>query len=65
MNSDDVRRLLQERIRAEGKSVNGFALEHGVSQSYLWNVLAGKNKPGPTITLLVGLKPVLTYEPIK
>lgn len=65
MDIDDVIALLRQRIQEEGASVTRFAMNHGLSQSYLSNVLNGNNKPGPAILVALDLKPVLSYEPIK
>ena len=64
MNADDLLRLLRECIQKEGSAYR-FAKNHEVSEQYLGNVLAGKYKPGPKIALALGLKKVITFEPIK
>lgn len=64
MDADDLIRLLRQRIKAEG-GVFKFAVNHDMCQGYVSNVLSGRNKPGPKITIALGLKPVRTYEPIK
>lgn len=64
MTDDELRELLRRQVKAEGGSFK-FAANHNVSQSYVSNVLYCLNKPGPKIALALGLKKVITFEPIK
>lgn len=64
MNHDDLLLLLRERVKAAG-SVSRFAAEHDIAESYVGNVLYCGCKPGPKIALALGLKKVVSFEPIK
>jgi hypothetical protein len=64
MDADDLVKLLRERCLAEGGAYR-FAKNHEVSDQYVSNVLSGKYKPGPKIAMALGLKKVITFEPIK
>lgn len=64
MSADDLVKMLRERVRAEGGSLR-FAENHNVSASYVANVLCGLSKPGPGIALALGMKKVVTFEPIE
>lgn len=63
MDSDELLVLLRDRVRTEGGS-HRFAANHDLSPSYITTVLCGLNKPGPKIAMALGLKKVITFEPI-
>lgn len=63
MNSDELKALLRQAAKAEG-SLERFAERHNLSAGYLRNFLCGLAKPGPAIALALGLKKVVSFEPI-
>ena len=64
MDAHDLVKLLRERVKAEGGAFR-FADNHNVSPGYVTSVMCGCTKPGPGIALALGLKKVVTFEPIK
>lgn len=63
MTSDAVRQLLRTRVREWGDQLRA-ATQMGVSPQYLSDVLRGK-EPGPAILRALGLRRVVSYEPIR
>jgi hypothetical protein len=64
VNADDLLALLRQRTREAG-SAERFAEQHDISAGYVKNVLCGQSKPGPAIALALGLKKVVSFEPVK
>jgi hypothetical protein len=64
MDADDLVKLLRERVKAEG-GIFKFVENHDISLGYVGSVLYCGSKPGPKIALALGLKKVVSFEPIK
>jgi hypothetical protein len=64
VTQDDFIRLLRAKVKEEGSALK-FAVNHDISPGYVTGVLYAGVKPGPKIALALGLKKVVTYEPIK
>lgn len=62
MTADDVRAKLREAARAAG-SVKRWAIEHGVPAPVANTVLHGR-EPTPQLVAALGLRRVISYEPI-
>ena len=62
MTADDVRAKLREAARAAG-SVKRWAIEHGVPAPVANTVLHGR-EPTPQLVAALGLRRVVSYEPI-
>ena len=62
MDSDDVLRLLRQRI-AEAGTKYRFCIENDVHQGTLCKVLKGEKKIEPQILVALGLRRVVSYEP--
>ena len=63
MNADELVARLKEQVKAEGGIVK-FCANHGICQGNLTKVLYCGEKPGPQIALAVGMKKVITFEPV-
>ena len=55
---------LTKAVNAAGTQT-AFAKQHGVSLAYVNDVLQGRRKAGKKILTALGLRPVVSYEPIK
>lgn len=64
MTADDVRRLLQQRIKEAGSQFK-FCVEVGVHPSTLNKFLHHTLRPTPAIINSLGLREIVTYEPVK
>jgi hypothetical protein len=64
MDSLELIALLRQKVTEEGGIVR-FAKDHKISMGYLTNVMYCGYKPGPKITLALGYKKVVSFEPIK
>jgi hypothetical protein len=56
--------LLRQRIQEEG-GFHQFAAKHGICYGNLTKVVYCGEKPGPQIALALGMKKVVSFEPIK
>ena len=65
MDTDEVRALLQKKCKEFGSQAE-FCRQTGANHSQVSMCLSGATKYAPTsILLLLGLKRVIAYEPIK
>jgi hypothetical protein len=64
MTADDVRALLKQKVQGAG-SLKAASLDLGIGDAYLSNVLGGRFPPGLKILKKLGLRRVMTYEPIE
>lgn len=63
MDAKDLVALLREQVKQEG--IYKFAERHDICVGYLTNVMYCGQKPGPKITLALGYKKVVSFEPVK
>jgi DNA-binding transcriptional regulator YdaS (Cro superfamily) len=56
-----VRRLL---ARCAKSSQKAFALQLGISPSYLSDVIAGRREPGPAVLSALGVERIVRYRPL-
>lgn len=63
MTAAEVRDLLREACIDAG-SQRAWATEHGVSPVYVSDVLSGRREPGEKILDALGLRKIVSYEPI-
>jgi hypothetical protein len=59
----ELRKLL--RLSCEDQTQETFARTHGVSKSYLNQVIRGVKAPGPKMLASLGLKRTLVYTPTR
>jgi hypothetical protein len=64
MTKDELLVLLREACAA-AESQQAWAKAHGMSASYVGDVLRGRREPGPKVCAVLGFKPVVSYEPQK
>lgn len=65
MDAHDVLELLRRQVKEAG-SISEYSRQSGVHPATLSNFLGGcYKKPGPTVLCALGLKAVVTYEPIE
>lgn len=64
MKYDQVVEMLRREVSRAGAQ-SRWAESHGMSQSYVANVLRGRNEPGPLVLEALGLERVVTYRRIK
>lgn len=60
MNAEQVRELLRSECLTHGQ--NAVARKFGISSGYMSEVLSGRQLPGPSILVGLGLVAVTTYE---
>jgi hypothetical protein len=62
MDEDQIRGLLRTKLEASGKTKIQFAHEDiGVSETFLYDVLAGKRKPGNKVRKYLGITKTTIY----
>lgn len=64
MNSRDVIRLLLDECREAGAQ-STWAKKHGLSASYVTDVVRGRRAPGPRLLKALGLETVTDYRKTK
>jgi hypothetical protein len=64
LSKADVITRLRDACQALG-SENAWAKAHGMSQTYVFNVLRGRREPAERILLALGLRRRVIYEPIE
>ena len=63
MTESEVRELIRETCRRAGSQKN-WAAQSGFSAAYLCDVLEGRRAPGNAILVPLGLRRVVSYEPV-
>ena len=63
MTHDELINMLDTRRACYG--AEQAAANLGVSRTYLSDVIAGRRAPGPKILTALGLRRVVTYEPME
>ena len=64
MDALELVALLRQKIKEEG-GIHRFAANHGICYGNLTRVVYCGEKPGPQIALALGMKKVVSFEPIK
>jgi len=59
---DDVRRIVREKIIEDGKNMRTWAMENGLTPSFLSAVLNGRKLPSQKVCTLVGLERAVVYR---
>ena len=65
MTEDQVRDKVRKLISVSGGNATAVARELGVSASYLHDFMDGRRMPGRKILSALGLRRVVTYEPME
>jgi len=63
LNHDQLLSLLKQCVRDAG-SQKTFAIQHGISQQYLTDVLKKRRMPGAKILQVLGYESVIVYKKI-
>lgn len=59
---DVLQKLLDETVKSGSQSA--WAKQYGLSSAYVSDVLNGRREPGSGILIALGLRRVVTYEPL-
>jgi hypothetical protein len=62
IDAEDFRKLLRDQIEAIGCTHAEYAANHGISASYLSDVLSGRREPGEKLLKAKGMKRCVYYE---
>lgn len=64
MTADDVRALLKQKVKDAG-SLKAAAIDLGADYVYMSKMVSGNMPLGPKILKKLGLRRVMTYEPVE
>jgi len=59
----EIRRQIARRFKKYG-SIQAFCTQHGLSHSYVSDVLNGRRPPGAKMQRALGIKRVVAYIPV-